>query len=189
MCEPPHAHQSTSRTFTHEPLPQTRTTPAAPVADAQRGSRRRVVAARVGAVTGAHARLAVPGGRAPGALARRARPGHRGRLADRARLVRLARHRARRERPLLVGEVGDRGERLRIARTLQDGVGRRARQRTELDRVEISGGQCRRGRWGSSGRGGGDQQRRKRAEEGQRARSSAGQTRTPVTIRSSGRRG
>ena len=163
--------------------------PAAPIPDAQCGSRSRVVAARVRVMTDADTRLAVPRGRTPCALAGRTRPGHRRRLADRASLVRLVRPRARRERALFVGEIGDRGKRRRGARVFQHGVGRRARERTELDRVEISGGQCRRGRWGSSGCGGGDPQRRKRAEKRQCARSSAVQTRTPVTICSSGRRG
>ena len=148
MCEPPHAHQSTSRTLTHEPLPQT--------GPRGRASRRRAARARP-------PRSSRPGRRCgrrshPSCSTRWPNParscpvelalGIGGAFADRARLVRLARPRARRERALLVGEIGDRGERRLVARTLLDGVGRRARSRTELDRVEISGGQCRRGRSG-----------------------------------------
>jgi hypothetical protein len=159
--------------------------PAPPVSDAQRGPGGRVVAARIG--TGAHAdaRLAVPGRRSRGVVAGRACLGHWRRLGDGTRGVRLRRLRARRVRRLVHGEIGDRSG--RRTRGNLDGVGR-AVTRTELDRVEVCGGQCRRGRWGSSGCGGRDPQRRKRAEEDQRARSSAGQTMTPLTMDSSGRR-
>ena len=62
---------------------------AAPVSDAERRPRGRVVAARVCVVTRADTRLAIPGGRSPRVLAGRACLGHRGRLAHRSRLVRL----------------------------------------------------------------------------------------------------
>jgi hypothetical protein len=158
---------------------------SSPIPDAKLRSCGRVHPARVAVCADADTGLAIPGGRPGHVVPGRACAELGPYLADRSRGVALGRLRPRSARRLLNDEICDRpGSRARRSK----GTGRGRLALTELDRVEVSGGQCRRGRWGSSGCGGRDPQRRKRAEQDQRARSSAGQTMTPMTIDSSGRR-